>query len=60
VHARHDIGQVLAPAGLGGRVTYEAVTEPVRVAGLTVEPAAERLHVSTEVASNEWQAARFG
>ncbi len=60
LHARHDIGQVLAPAGLGGRVAYEAVTEPVRVAGLTVEPAAERLHVSAEVASNEWQAARFG
>ncbi|WP_419915504.1 ComEC/Rec2 family competence protein [Candidatus Poriferisodalis sp.] len=57
LHARHDIGQVLAPAGLGGRVPHEVVTEPVVVAGLTVEPAAERLHVSAELASAEWRQA---
>lgn len=53
--ARHDIGQVLAPAGLGGRVPYEAVTEPVAVGGLTVEPAAQRLDVAAELASPEWR-----
>ncbi len=46
LHARHEVGQVLAPAGLGGRIAYETVTEPVVIAGLTVEPSAERLHVS--------------
>lgn len=54
--ARHDISQVFAPVGLGGRVPYDAVTAPVAVAGLTVEPTAERLHVSAELASTEWQA----
>ena len=54
--ARHDVAHVLAPAGLGGRVPHETVTEPVVVAGLTVEPAAERLHVSAELASAGWQA----
>ena len=54
--ARHDVAHVLAPAGLGGRVPHETVTEPVVVAGLTVEPTAERLHVSAELASAGWQA----
>ena len=53
--ARHDIGHVLAPAGFGGRVPHETVTEPVAVAGLVIEPAAERLSVSVEVASHGWQ-----
>ncbi len=57
LHARHDIGQVLAPAGLGGRVPHEVVTAPVVVAGLRVEPAAERLHVTAELASAEWRQA---
>lgn len=52
---RHEIGRVLAPASLGGRIPYEAVTEPVLVDGLIVEPAAQRLGVSTELASNEWR-----
>ena len=49
--ARIDIGHVLAPAGLGGRIPYETVTGPVAVGGLTIEPAAERLRVSAELAS---------
>ena len=57
LHARHDIGQVLAPLGLGGRVPHEVVTAPVVVAGLRVEPAAERLHVTAELASAEWRQA---
>ncbi|WP_423922026.1 ComEC/Rec2 family competence protein [Candidatus Poriferisodalis sp.] len=52
--ARHEIANLLAPAGLGGRVPYNSVTEPVAVGGLVVEPAAQRLRVSTEVASNTW------
>ena len=53
--ARYEIDRVLAPAGLGGRIPYEAVTEPVLVDGLIVEPAAQRLGVSAELASNEWR-----
>lgn len=53
--ARHDIGHVLAPAGLGGRVPYMTVTEPVAVGKLTVEPSAQRLGVSVQLASGEWQ-----
>lgn len=52
--ARLEIGRVLAPASLGGRIPYEAVTEPVLVDGLVVERAAERLVVSAALASNEW------
>ncbi len=53
--ARHDIAHVLAPAGLGGNIAYATVTEPVTVAGLTVEPAAKRLAVSVELASDGWR-----
>jgi competence protein ComEC len=49
--SRHDISRVLAPAGLGGRVPYVTVTEPVLVAGLKIELAAERLRVVPELAS---------
>ncbi len=50
--ARHDIVRVLAPAGLGGRVAHETVTESVAVGGLTVEPSAQRLSVSLQLASD--------
>ena len=53
--ARHEIANLLAPVGFGGRVPYAAVTEPIAVGGLVVEPAAQRLRVSVEVASNAWQ-----
>ncbi|WP_419841343.1 ComEC/Rec2 family competence protein [Candidatus Poriferisodalis sp.] len=49
--ARVEVAYVLAPAGLGGRVPYEAVAEPVTVAGLLIEPAGERLAVAAEPAS---------
>ncbi len=47
--ARHDVTQILAPAGLGGLVKYEPVTEAVVVSGLRIEPDGERLHVSDEL-----------
>lgn len=53
--ARHDIVRVLAPAGLGGRVAHETVTESVAVGGLTVEPSAQRLSVSVQLASDGWR-----
>ena len=53
--ARHKIARVLAPVGLGGSVPHAAVTEPVIVGGLVVEPTDERLRVSVEVASNTWR-----
>ena len=52
--ARFEVAHVLAPAGLGGRVSYETVTGPVIVGGLTVEPAAARLRVAPELASSQW------
>ena len=55
LHVRHDIGQVLAPEGLGGRVPHQVVAEPVKVAGIAIEPDGERLRVAVEVASDEWR-----
>ena len=52
--ARFEVAHVLAPAGFGGRVSYETVTGPVVVGGLTVEPAAARLRVAPELASSQW------
>jgi len=52
--ARFEVAHVLAPAGLGGRVSYQTVTGPVAVGGLTVEPAAARLRVAPELASSQW------
>ena len=52
--ARFEVAHVFAPAGLGGRVSYETVTGPVAVGGLTVEPAAARLRVAPELASSQW------
>ena len=52
--ARFEVAHVLAPAGLGGQVSYETVTGPVAVGGLTVEPAAARLRVAPELASSQW------
>ena len=43
---RHDVQHVLAPPGLGGLVQYQAVTAPIAVGDLTVEPDGQRLRIS--------------
>ena len=58
LHARHDIGQVLAPTGFGGRVPHQTVAEPVKVAGIAIEPDGERLRVAVAVASSGWRQER--
>ena len=54
--ARHEIARVLAPVGLGGSVSHEALRQPVAVGGLQVTPSAGRLDIAPAVASNAWQA----
>ncbi|WP_419945846.1 ComEC/Rec2 family competence protein [Candidatus Poriferisodalis sp.] len=57
--ARHEIGRVLAPEGLGGSVPYTPVRSTVTVGGLRVAASAERLEATPAtpaVASEEWQA----
>lgn len=54
--ARHEIGRVLAPERLGGRVPYAPVREPITVSGLQIAPAGERLTAAPAVASKGWQA----
>lgn len=59
--ARHEIGLVFAPEGLGGLVPYTPVRSPVTVSGLRIAASAERLETApapdaaAAVASNAWQ-----
>ena len=62
--ARHEVGRVLAPEGLGGSVPYTPVRGTVTVGGLRITAAAERLETApaaaaaaaaAPVASPAWQ-----